>query len=43
MSVAQGVPMLFRDYREWPRGANGFHDQTIGMPGEGAVVEPAPV
>lgn len=42
LSVAQGVPMSFRQFREWPRGAKQFRIQA-GLPGEGAVVEPLPV
>lgn len=39
-SVARGIPIAFRGYREWPRGANEFHDVESGIPGESAVVEP---
>jgi hypothetical protein len=39
---AGGVPIMFRSYREWPRGARSFHDVESGVPGEGAVVEPLP-
>jgi hypothetical protein len=42
LSVARGVPMAFRQFREWPRGAKRFRIQA-GLPGEGAVVEPLPV
>jgi hypothetical protein len=42
LAVARGVPMAFRQFREWPRGAKQFHIQA-GLPGEGAVVEPLAV
>lgn len=42
LSVAQGVPMAFRRFREWPRGTRHFLDRESGLPGEGAVVEPLP-
>ena len=43
LSIAQGVPMAFRQFREWPR--RGGHPQIkeSGLPGEGAVVEPLPL
>lgn len=40
MSVARGLPMTFRDYREWPRGGAQWVDQEFGVPGERAIVEP---
>ncbi|MDV3222732.1 M23 family metallopeptidase [Intrasporangium sp.] len=40
LSVAKGLPMAFRDFREWPRGARQPLDRESGIPGEGAVVEP---
>jgi murein DD-endopeptidase MepM/ murein hydrolase activator NlpD len=43
LSVAQGVPMAFRRFREWPRGARHPQIRESGLPGEGAVVEPLPV
>lgn len=43
LSVARGVAMSFRDFRERPRGAKDFSDRRAGLPGEGAVVEPLPV
>jgi hypothetical protein len=43
LSVARGVPMAFRRFREWPSGAKQFRIKERGMPGEGAVVEPAPI
>ena len=42
-SVARGVPMAFRTFRERPRGARGFTLRERGLPGEGAVVERLPV
>jgi hypothetical protein len=38
-AVAQGVPVEFRAFREWPRGG-GAQDRAAGVPDEGAVVEP---
>ncbi len=43
LSIARGVPMAFRRFREWPRGAKHFQVNESGLPGEGAVVEPLPV
>ncbi|WP_371778296.1 M23 family metallopeptidase [Streptosporangium subroseum] len=43
LSVARGVPMAFRRFREWPRGARHLQIRESGLPGEGAVVEPLPV
>jgi hypothetical protein len=42
LSVARGVPMAFRRFREWPRGAKDVLIRESGVPGEGAVVEPLP-
>jgi Peptidase family M23 len=42
-SVARGVPIAFRRFREWPRGAKQVRIRESGLPGEGAVVEPLPV
>ena len=42
LSVARGVPMAFRRFREWPSGAKQFLIKESGLPGEGAVVEPLP-
>jgi hypothetical protein len=39
-SVARGVPVTFRDFREWPRGHRGPVERATGLPGEGSVVEP---
>jgi murein DD-endopeptidase MepM/ murein hydrolase activator NlpD len=39
-SVARGLPMAFRHYREWPRGRTHFYDRKDGIPGESSVVEP---
>jgi hypothetical protein len=41
LSVARGVPMAFRRFREWPRGAQS-EIRELGLPCEGAVVEPLP-
>jgi hypothetical protein len=43
LSVARGVPMVFRRFRERPRGAKQFQIRETGIPGEGAVVEPLPL
>jgi hypothetical protein len=40
LSVARGVPMAFRRFREWPRGARHPQIRESGIPGENAVVEP---
>ena len=40
MSVARGLPLSFRSYREWPRGAADPVVRADGVPAEGAVVEP---
>ena len=37
---ARGVPMVFRGFRETPRGARHATSRDAGLPGEGAVVEP---
>ncbi|MEO8556672.1 MAG: M23 family metallopeptidase [Actinomycetota bacterium] len=42
LSVAQGVPMAFRRFRERPSGEKQFQVIESGLPGEGAVVEPLP-
>lgn len=42
LSSAQGVPMAFRRFREWPRGAKDLQIKQSGLPREGAVVEPLP-
>jgi hypothetical protein len=41
-TVAEGLPMTFRHFREWPSGAERAQVRERGMPGEGAVVEPLP-
>lgn len=43
LAVARGVPMAFRRFREWSRGAVEFRVRDFGLPGEGSVVEPMPV
>lgn len=40
LSIARGVPMAFRRFREWPRGAKHPKIRESGLPGEGVVVEP---
>jgi hypothetical protein len=40
LSLARGVPIAFRRFREWPRGAKHFQVRDLGLPGENAVVEP---
>lgn len=42
LSVARGVPIAFRRFRERPSGAKQFQIRESGLPGEGAVVEPCP-
>ena len=42
LSVARGVPVTFRRFREWPSRAQQFQIRESGLPGEGAVVEPLP-
>lgn len=37
--TARGVPVLFRDYREWPASGRGPFDVEAGVPAEGSVVE----
>jgi hypothetical protein len=41
LSVAQGVPMEFRDFRERRVGMKGFVTRETGIPGEGSLVTPA--
>lgn len=40
MAVARGLPMTFRSYRQWLRGDSGPTPVPLGIPDEGAVVEP---
>ncbi|GAA3762390.1 M23 family metallopeptidase [Salinactinospora qingdaonensis] len=40
LSVAKGVPMQFRRFREWPSGVSGSRVRERAIPGERAVVEP---
>lgn len=39
LSVAQGLPMAFRNFREKQRGEKQFSSRESGVPGEGAIVE----
>lgn len=40
-SVARGVPVAFRDFREWPHGRGEPLDRATGLPDERSVVEPS--
>lgn len=40
LAVARGLPISFRDFREWRRGARDPDLRAEGVPAEGAVVEP---
>ncbi|GAA3214661.1 M23 family metallopeptidase [Oerskovia jenensis] len=40
LTVARGVPITFRDFREWPRGRGEPLDRVTGLPDERSVVEP---
>jgi hypothetical protein len=40
LSIAQGVPIAFRDFRQRPRGAKEFRLITTGLPSEDAIVQP---
>ncbi len=40
LAIAQGVPMVFQRFREWPRGAKPLLTREVGIPGESSVVEP---
>lgn len=37
---ARGLPITFRGFREWPRGAAAPRARESGVPAEGSVVEP---
>lgn len=39
-SLARGVPVAFRDFREWPRGRGEPVDRVTGLPDERSVVGP---
>jgi murein DD-endopeptidase MepM/ murein hydrolase activator NlpD len=41
-AVARALPIVFRRFREWPRGAHQHRIRESGLPEEGAVVEPLP-
>lgn len=38
-TVARGVPMTFRNFREWPRGSGQSQLRAVGMPGERSIIE----
>jgi hypothetical protein len=40
VTVAQGLPMAFRRFREWRAGAKRSEIRDVGLPSEGAIVEP---
>jgi hypothetical protein len=42
LSIARGVPLAFRHYREWPAGTTRPERRETGIPGEGAIVEALP-
>lgn len=42
LSIARGVPMAFRRFREWPGGGKHFQIRESGLPSERTVVEPLP-
>ncbi|MET9592121.1 M23 family metallopeptidase [Streptomyces sp. NPDC006516] len=39
LSVARGLPMLFRRFREWPSGPKDSRMRDLAVPGEEAVIE----
>lgn len=39
-ALARGMSMVFRSFREWPRGRKPFIDRESGLPDEAAVVQP---
>jgi hypothetical protein len=43
LAIARGVPLAFRRFREWARGAKHPKIRQFGIPEEGAVVEPLPL
>lgn len=40
LAVARGLPLALRDYRQTPRGTARAVDREIGVPDDGAVIEP---
>lgn len=40
LSIAKGIPMRFRRFREWPSGLTENYVRELNIPGERAVVEP---
>ncbi|MDR2987926.1 MAG: M23 family metallopeptidase [Nocardiopsaceae bacterium] len=43
VTLARGMPLAFRMFREWPRGRQAFRDREVGVPEESAEIEPLPV
>ena len=41
LSVAHGLPIVFRGFRQWVRGARDAQPMTHAVPTESAVVEPS--
>ena len=41
LAVARGIPIVFRNFREQPAGGSTVRIREAGIPGEGAIVEPA--
>jgi len=42
VAAARALPLAFRGYVEWRRGEAAPRQHRVGVPGEGAVVEPLP-
>jgi Peptidase family M23 len=40
LHMAQGIPLAFQHFREWPRGSRHPVTRVSGIPAEGAIVEP---
>lgn len=40
LAIAQGIPLAFQRFREWPRGSRAPVTRMSGIPGEGAIIEP---
>ncbi len=41
ITMARGVPMVFRDFHEQTRNAKDFQYRLVGLPGEESIVRPA--